>query len=233
MAGGLGTRLQSVLVGKPKVLAEVKGRPFLSYLLDEIHDADYRRVVLCVGYKAQQVRQKFGENYKSLELNYSQESSPLGTGGALRLASSLVNSKRVLVLNGDSFCQVNLCAFEKWHVAKKSQVSIVLTHVPNVKRFGRVQISKDEMVLAFEEKTNESTPGLINAGVYLVNKSLITTIPEHKPISLEKDIFPKWIQRGICGYEAGGKFIDIGTPESFVSAEEFFGNCSSENKGKL
>ncbi len=228
LAGGLGTRLQSVLSNKPKVLATVKGRPFLSYILDQLYDADFKRVVLCTGYKADHIQKAFGDVYKSLVLVYSQEVVPLDTGGALRLAYPLLESERVLVMNGDSYCQVDLEAFEKWHCERKVSVSMVLTQVPDVSRFGRIRISTEKRVLTFEEKTQKAVPGLINVGIYMFSRLCLLEIPEKEKISLEKTMFPKWVSMGIFGFETRGKFIDIGTPESFASAEEFFGNCAFE-----
>ena len=104
LAGGLGTRLRSVVKDRPKVLAEIRGVPFLTYLLDQLAAAGVRDVVLCTGYMGEQVRSAFGDSYGGMCLSYSQESSPLGTAGALRLALPLFKSSSVLVMNGDSFC---------------------------------------------------------------------------------------------------------------------------------
>jgi D-glycero-alpha-D-manno-heptose 1-phosphate guanylyltransferase len=104
LAGGLGTRLRSVVDDRPKVLAQVHARPFLMFLLDQLAAADFRSVVLCTGYLGEQIQRTFGETYKCLRILYSQEPKPLGTGGALRFALPQITSDPVLVLNGDSFC---------------------------------------------------------------------------------------------------------------------------------
>lgn len=219
LAGGFGTRLQPVISDRPKVLAEVRGRPFLSYLLDQLDDAGLRRVVLCTGYKADHVQKAFGDVYKSLALVYSSEVVPLGTGGALRLTYPLLDSERVLVMNGDSYCQVDLQAFETWDRERGASVSMVVVFVSDVSRFGQVRISSDDSkIVAFEEKTNEVVAGFINAGIYMISKARILEIPNNQQVSLERSMFPKWIKTDIHGFETRGKFIDIGTPESFAKA---------------
>nr|HID58313.1 galactokinase [Desulfobacterales bacterium] len=221
LAGGLGTRLRSVVSDRPKVLAEVRGRPFLSYLLDQLAAAGIRYVVLCIGYLGEQVKAEFGNTYGGLHLVYSQESSPIGTAGALRWALPLFESDPVLVMNGDSFCQVELRDFFSWHLAQNANASLVLTEVRNMQRYGRVNVDVDGHVLSFVEKDERSGPGWINAGIYLINRRLLLTIPESGGVSLEEEMFPAWIDQGLYGYRSKGRFLDIGTPETYGIAEEF------------
>src|SRR5690242_7501679 len=118
LAGGLGSRLRPVLVDRPKVLAPVAGEPFLTRLFNQLSAAGIRKVVLCTGYLAEQIKGTFDEHYGSLRIHYSQEAHPLGTAGSLRLALSLMDSDPVLVLNGDSYCSVDLTSFLEWHTRK-------------------------------------------------------------------------------------------------------------------
>ena len=222
LAGGLGTRLRSVVADRPKVLAEVRGRPFLSYLLDRLASVNVTEVVLCTGYLGEQVQASFGNTYKSLRLVYSQEFSQFGTAGALRLALPFFKSETVLVTNGDSFCDADLSAFVNWHFAQQAEASLLLTQVSDTKRFGRVEVDDKGKVLSFEEKGNSSGKGSINAGIYLLSRNLLSTIPGDRPVSLEREIFPNWIGRGLYGYSSNGGFLDIGTPESYAIAEKFF-----------
>lgn len=222
LAGGLGTRLRSVVADRPKVMAEIHQRPFLSYIFDQLVAARLRHVVVCTGYLGTQVNSCFGDSYGPLRIMYSQESSPLGTGGALRLALPLLESEPVLVLNGDSFCDADLLEFGKLHLERGASATLVLTKMNNTERFGRVRIDAGGAVTGFEEKSNATGPGWINAGVYLLNHDLLQTIPASGAVSLEREIFPKWIGRGLYGYASNGRFLDIGTPESFAAAEEFF-----------
>jgi len=222
LIGGLGTRLRSAVSDRPKVLAEIQGRPFLAFLLDQLSATGIKRVVLCAGYKGEQVQAVFGHSYGPLDLFYSQETSPLGTGGALRLAIKLIESDPVLVMNGDSYCGANLKAFWMWHTERNAAGSILLTHTFQMKRFGRVQVDSDGLVLDFDEKGKRGGQGWINAGVYLLGQDFILSIPANRTVSLEREVFPQWVGRKLYGYESAGRFWDIGTPEDYAEAEQFF-----------
>jgi len=223
LAGGLGTRLRSAVADRPKVLAEVHGRPFLSYLLDQLAAAGCREVVLCTGYLGERIVARFGDAYGPLRLRYSQEPAPLGTAGALRLALPLLESDPVLVLNGDSYCQADLAAFLDWHQGHAASATLVLTRVADVSRFGSVEIDADGRVLRFQEKAGVSRPGWINAGIYAVSRPLLLKVPAGTAVSLEREVFPAWIGQGLYGHAQGGRFLDIGTPESYAAAQDFFG----------
>ncbi|MCP4674619.1 MAG: NTP transferase domain-containing protein [Deltaproteobacteria bacterium] len=222
LAGGLGTRLQKVVSDRPKVLAQVAGRPFLTYLLSQLEGTGFRRVVLCTGHLGDQVESAFGDEYGSLCLEYSRESRPLGTGGALRLALPLINSQTILVANGDSYCGAKLGALFEFHKRRGAQSTILLTDVDDVSRYGCVRTDAGGAVLGFDEKNSEGGPGWINAGVYVIERNLLAKIPPDESISLERDLFPSWIGRGFHGFEGPGRFLDIGTEESFAAAQSFF-----------
>ncbi len=222
LAGGLGTRLSSVVADRPKVLANVRGRPFLAYLLDQLETYGIRYVVLCTGHSGKQVLSTFGDTYRCLQLVYSQESSPLGTAGALRLALPLIKSDVFLAMNGDSFCEANLRTFWTWHCAQGSNATLLLTRVSDTKRYGRVTVDTDGRVLKFDEKDDNDKPGWINAGIYLIKRQLIQAIPESGTVSLEKEILPAWIGQGLLGFRSKSHFIDIGVPETYKVAEQFF-----------
>jgi len=222
LAGGLGTRLRSVVPGRPKVLANILDRPFLAFLLDQLLSADIRDVVLCTGYMADDVYEEIGNAYKSLKLIYSKENFPFGTGGALRFALPHLNSDPVLIMNGDSFVNIDLTVYLDWFFKKNCQASLLLTNVSDTSRYGKVVVAEDDLLLAFEEKGLNSGPGWINAGIYIMKKSLIATIPAGIPFSLEREFFPKLVNKGLYGFRCDGKFIDIGTPDAFAMAEEFF-----------
>ena len=230
LAGGLGTRLRSVVADRPKVLAEVHGRPFLAYLLDQLAAAGIRYVVLCTGYLGEQVEAVFGHSYRDMDIVYSQESLPLGTAGALRLACPFFKSDTVLVMNGDSFCDADLAAFWNWHGEQRVPATLLLTQVPDTTRYGRVQVGANGRIVSFVEKGHTSGRGWINAGIYLFTRHLLQTIPPGRSVSIEKESFPRWIDQGLSGYQSEGRFIDIGTPESYARAEAFF---ASKNKRLL
>lgn len=222
LAGGLGTRLRSVVHDRPKVLAEVQERPFLAYLLQQLARSGIKNAVLCTGYMGEQVKIALGDACGSMRLLYSEETSQLGTAGALRLALPQIKSNSVLVMNGDSFCDANLGEFWAWRAGKGAEAALLLTQVSDTRRYGRVQVEGDGRVLKFEEKGGTEGPGWINAGIYLLDRSLLLTIPEGIPVSLEREMFPAWMERGLYGYGNQGRFLDIGTPESYALAEKFF-----------
>jgi NDP-sugar pyrophosphorylase family protein len=221
LVGGLGTRLRSVLADRPKVLAEVHGRPFLSYLLDQLADAGLRTVVLCTGYMGQKVQAAFGDCYRGLRLIYSQEAAPMGTGGALRFAVEHIVSPTALVLNGDSYCQADLAGFWNVHYGTGARATLVLAHVDDASRFGQVDLDEAGQVVRFQEKDAGGGPGWINAGIYLIDKGWIAGIPAGTPVSLERESFPGWIGQRLYGWRSYGRFLDIGTPESYRDAEQF------------
>jgi NDP-sugar pyrophosphorylase family protein len=223
LAGGMGTRLREVVADKPKVLAEVHGRPFISYLLDQLADAGIGKVVLCTGYMAGLVSTTLGSHYRGMELQYSEESAPLGTGGAVRLALPLISNSPVLVINGDSFCEVDLTSFVQQHKVAAAKASLVLAQVNDISRYGSVDLAADSTINRFDEKGGRQGQGLINAGIYLLEQLVIATMPENKAVSLERDLFPSLIGQGLFGFTQSGKFIDIGIPADYHAASSFFG----------
>ena len=222
LAGGLGTRLRPVVSDRPKVIADIGGRPFLEWSMEALDRYGFRDVVLCAGYQSDRLSQTLGSRQGNLRLRYSVEDQPLGTGGALRHALPLFNSDLVLVLNGDSFCEVNLRAFLEAHIAARARASLVIARLEETGRFGRVTLRPDWTVQDFQEKSGIPEPGWINAGIYLFRRDLLAGLPAEQPLSLERDLLPRWLAEGIHGFPATGKFIDIGTPESLAQAEGFF-----------
>lgn len=226
LAGGLGTRLRSRLADRPKVLAPVQGRPYLAYLLEQLAGAGIRHAVLLTGYLADQIRSTFRDKYAGLRLTYSREPSPLGTAGALRRALPYLNSPTIILLNGDSYCDVSLPDFWAFHHRLSADLSFVLTSVDNCSRYGRICVGSDDRVLGFEEKAHCKGMGWVNAGIYLLDHSLIPEISPDKPVSLERELFPFWAASRCCfAFRCQTAFLDIGTPESYAQADAFFA-CS-------
>ncbi|MEW6387402.1 MAG: nucleotidyltransferase family protein [Thermodesulfobacteriota bacterium] len=223
LAGGAGTRLKAVVSDRPKVLAPVGGRPFLAYLLDQLARAGIKEVVLCTGYQAEMIEAALGDRYQSLNLKYSREEKPLGTGGALRLALPHCASDPILAMNGDSFIDADLTAFWSWFAPRDRNAGLLLTKVRDTRRYGSVQVREDGLILGFAEKSAAFGPGWINAGVYILRKHVLSLIPLGKPYSLERELFPALAGKNLYGFPVTGKFIDIGTPESYLEAEKFFG----------
>jgi NDP-sugar pyrophosphorylase family protein len=221
LAGGLGTRLRGVLADRPKVLAPIAGRPFLSYLLDQLEAAGVRRVVLCSGHQGDQLETAFGGRYRRLVLSYSRESEPLGTGGALRLAVPSVSGDWLLALNGDSYVDCPLQEFSAWHQQHAFAGSILLTRVADAGRFGTVTVAAGGAIQSFQEKRGLPEPGWINGGIYLLSRRLVAALPQGRAVSLEREAFPAWLAEGLGGYQRTAPFLDIGTPESLARAEAF------------
>jgi len=222
LAGGLGTRLRPAVNDRPKVLAPVRGRPFLAYLLDQLAAAGVRRVVLCTGHLGAEIEKAFDDSYGDLRLLYSRETSPLGTGGALRLALPYLDGDPVLVFNGDSFCEADLPALWARHCGTGAEATLLLVRVPHTQSYGWVKLDDNGGVAAFEEKGGRDGAGWINSGIYAMSLRLIQTIPANCAVSLEREVFPKWIGRGLGACLCEGRFLDIGTPAAYAAAAEFF-----------
>lgn len=222
LAGGLGTRLRPIIMDRPKVLAPIHGRPYLAYLLDQLHSAGVERAIICTGYMGERVQQTFGESYRGLRLDYATESTPMGTGGALRLAVPKLGYDVAMVFNGDSFVDVDLHALRQFHLRHGSAISMVLSQVKDSRRYGMVTLSCDDRVQEFQEKGSEGGEGWINAGVYLMQRSVLESAPTDTPSSLERDILPRYLGAGLMGFRCHGKFLDIGTPDSYAEASAFF-----------
>jgi NDP-sugar pyrophosphorylase family protein len=219
LAGGLGTRLRATVSDRPKVLAEVRGRPFLAYLLDRLCAAGVGEIVISIGYRAADVRAAFGAAHRGRPLRFAEESSPLGTAGALRALLPTLEADRVLVLNGDSCCEVDLAELWRWHATRGANATLSLVHLPDTRRFGRVAVNEHGGIEGFVEKGDERAAGWINAGVYVFSRPVLEVIPAGRAVSLEREILPAWIGRGLYGMRVAGRFIDIGTTESYRAAQ--------------
>ena len=225
LAGGFGTRLRPAVGDRPKALARVAERPFIAFLLDQLEAASIRETILLTGHRGAQVRDELGVHHGSMRLRYSREAEPMGTGGAVRLALPMIEGETLLVLNGDSFCDADLDAFGRCH--DPETCSLLLAQVEDAGRFGQVHADEDGTVHGFAEKGATDGPAWINAGVYLLPRSIVKMIPANRAVSLEREVFPRLVREGqLRGYRQGGAFIDIGTPESYAMAESFVGAVS-------
>ena len=227
LCGGKGTRLKTVVNDRPKSMALINGKPFLFYLLKQISSYGFKRVILCTGYKSNFIRETFGDKFDDIDLVYSEETEPLGTGGAVRLALSKIVSDYVLVMNGDSYIDVNLNDFVNWGLNSDVEGGILLTEVDDVSRYGSVNLDNKSKIVSFKEKDLTSGRGLINSGVYIFKKDLLLKMPEAIQYSMEREYFLKLVlKKQLFGRHLAGKFIDIGTPKSYKKAELFFKNVT-------
>ena len=223
LCGGLGTRLRPVLNDRPKSMALVAGMPFLELLLRQLQAEGIREVVLGTGYRAEQIESYFRDGAGlGLTIRYSREREPLGTGGALKLAEPLL-SDPVVVLNGDSYIEWNLAAMQELFARKRARLVMILQAMPEVGRYGSVTLDAEERVIGFIEKGSRAGPGLINGGVYFLEKAIVSNLPKGKIISLERDVFPQLLTEGrIYGHISRGLFIDIGVPADLERAQTLF-----------
>ncbi len=214
LAGGLGTRIRELSGTVPKALLPIAGRPFLEYLVRYLRQAGVRRIVLAVGFRADAVAAHFGSGAAlGVEIAYSEEESLLGTGGAIRQACQHVERWPVLVLNGDSFVAADYASMLAVHQARGVAATIGLAHVPDSGRFGRAELDADGMLKGFSEK-GATGPGLVNAGVYLLEERALQCIPAG-PSSFEREGLPALVAQGACGVVAPGGFVDIGIPDDY------------------
>ncbi|MBI1192380.1 MAG: NTP transferase domain-containing protein, partial [Bacteroidetes bacterium] len=195
LAGGFGTRLRSVVADLPKPMAPVRGRPFLAYVLDELLNQGIMRVVLAVGYKAEAIRDYFGDNYNGLELVYSVEEEPLGTGGGIRQAVGLCHAESVFVLNGDTYFRVSFEHLFNRFAASDSLLTIALKQMRDFDRYGTVLVNDAGVITGFREKRPMAL-GLINGGVYLMRTSLFALKPLPERFSFEQEILEAEYLRG-------------------------------------
>lgn len=224
LAGGLGTRLRSLVKDRPKPMAEIEAdKPFLAYQIDYLRQYDVTEIVLCVGYMWENVRAYFGDGEKfGVKIFYAVEEELLGTGGAIKNAEKFIDAP-FLVLNGDSFFEADIDAMAKFHFAKKASDenyfgTMALTTVDDRSSFGSIDLDEENLITAFNEKDPELTsPGLINAGVYLLEPKILEKIPSGRKVSIEKEIYPDLLQNElhIGGFKSNVFFVDIGTPEGF------------------
>ncbi len=223
LAGGLGTRLRPVVFDRPKVLAPVNHRPFIFSLLDQLERAGLRHVVIATGYGAEAVTRAICEAYPQLDLEFSREPEPLGTGGAIALAAPRVTSDEALILNGDSYCRVDFEAIARFHRAHGAKITLVSTPMAQTERYGRLAVAADGALTAFHEKRRGAGQGEINAGIYLVSRSVLSALPTPAaPFSWEEAILPRFIGRGLYRWRSPGPFLDIGVPSDYALAEAFF-----------
>lgn len=224
LAGGLGTRLRDLFPDRPKVMVPVDGQPILAYLIEQVRRAGARRIILALGHLSQMVQEyvKHKED-GDLTIVTHVEENLLGTGGALRAVLPLIESETVLVMNGDSLTKVDLRELLKFHRGRSALLSVVVTFMPDVGRYGVVETDNDGLVLSFTEKPEQGQAGgYINAGLYLVQRTVICQIPPKQKVSLERDVFPLLCGGGFYALKGQYPFIDIGTPESYRLANDFF-----------
>lgn len=221
LAGGLGTRLRSVVADRPKPMALIEGKPFMEYVVRGLAAQGIRELVFAVGYKGSMVEEYFKDGTRfGISASYAYEEELLGTAGAIKNAGKYITDDWFYVLNGDTFYQLDYGKLLGVKEKQQLDFALVLRRVEDVSRYGRA-ILQDQMLVEFNEKTTEPVPGTINGGVYLINRSLLREIPAGK-VSLENNMIPRWMEEGrrLGGFVNEGYFIDIGIPKDYFRFQE-------------
>jgi len=221
LAGGLGTRLKKAVPNLPKPMAPILGRPFLEYQMDYWIGQGVNKFILSIGYLNQAITEHFGREYQEASIDYVIEDKPLGTGGALLMAAEGL-SEPFLVLNGDTFFEVDLNLLNDFHKEQKSEWTLSLFRANQSGRYMGLKLADNGAILALESGSSDSN--LFNGGVYLINPSVFDRLDKtsREKISLENDLLPNFTSSGglLYGIECIGKFIDIGLPKDYHRAAE-------------
>lgn len=216
LVGGLGTRLKSVVSDRPKPMAEIVNKPFVEYVLDDLQSAGIRKFVFAVGYKGDMIQDYFGSGSRwGVSIEYAYEKNLLGTAGAIKNTLGCITEQFVLVLNGDTYYNMDYKAFVDFGIKNNMDMAIVLRRIQDISRYGNVLLEGNRIV-KFNEKVDSKRAGIINGGIYLMKSSLLSEIPEGK-VSLENEMIPKWIKekKRLGGIINEGYFVDIGVPEDY------------------
>ena len=215
LSGGLGTRLRDVVKNIPKTMALIDNKPFLEYTLKKLKQYNVKNVILAVGYKKEYIEEYFGNKYIGMNIIYSEESEPLGTGGAIKKALEKTKEKNIIVINGDIYQNVNLEELMKEHIQSNKNVTLTLKEMSNFDRFGSVRFNRYKTITEFKEK-EFTTKGYINVGVYAMKRNIFDNILLNDKFSIEKDYFNKYADKNIFNaYLYNGEFIDIGIPSDY------------------
>jgi NDP-sugar pyrophosphorylase family protein len=233
LCGGQGTRLRSVLSDQPKPLAMIGARPFVDFVLDPFVRLGIRRAVLCTGHLGHQFETWYAEHPCEIELVFSRETTPLGTAGAIRHASTWIRGDFFVVVNGDSLCEIDLPSLLTVHAEKRACATVALIHADHRSDVGFVTMDAQQRITWFSEKRPVQRAGFYNAGIYVFNRSAIESIPASQPYSLETDWLPTLLPLGIYGFVSQAPLYDIGTPERLAEFRTSVGSVDSLRGGRV
>lgn len=222
LAGGLGTRLQSVVADKPKCMADINGKPFLYYVCQHLMKFHFCKVIFSVGYKKEMIIDYVTSHRNEFKFafDFAEETEALGTGGAIINALPYSDTEDFFVINGDTFFDVDFDKMIEAQQQKMADCTIALKNMPQADRYGLVKINEENLITSFEEK-KPNTSGLINGGVYCMYRPSFLNIPFEKKFSFEKDYLEKYIsERDMFGFVQDRYFIDIGIPTDYAKAQQ-------------
>lgn len=223
LAGGLGTRLRSVINDVPKPMASVAGKPFLHYIIQYLKTFEIEHIVLSVAYLPEKIIDYFGTEYLGIKISYAKEETPLGTGGGIRLALEKCTTSNIVVLNGDSMFKVDIQKLYHFHLKQKAKATLAIRQVENVGRYGEVLLDDKQEIIQFSEKSNKVAKGWINGGVYIMQKNILQSFQANTKFSLEKEYFQvKAGKKELYALAFDAYFIDIGIPSEYERANQEF-----------
>lgn len=223
LAGGLGTRIRAVSGDLPKPMIPVGGRPFIEYILDALVNAQVPSIYLAVCYRSDVIRSHLGNTYRGTPLYYSMEAQPLGTGGALASCFRQHDLANALVLNGDTLFCINFDALVAAHVDAASRITLALCRVTDPSRYGTVICDSNNRIVAFNEKHLGHAEGIINGGIYVVERSVLEPLAYDNHFSFERDLLQRRVaELRPLGVISDDYFIDIGIPEDLARARKDF-----------
>jgi len=224
LAGGLGTRLRSAVPDLPKCMATVAGRPFIYYVIDYYKKQGITKFIFCLGYKHELIESYLKESFPQLKYTVTIEEEPLGTGGAIYYGAIKATTPDPIVLNGDTFFEVDVEQLSSFHEEKKADCTLCLKEMKNTDRYGVVETDHEGRITSFKEK-NYYEHSVINGGVYALNVASFLKEKFPEKFSFEKDYFEKFVHiKKMYGLTQKGYFIDIGIPDDYSRAQNDFNN---------
>lgn len=227
LAGGKGVKMRPLTYEVPKPLIPVSGKPALVYAIEMLRDAGIRDIIIAIGHLGNKIKEEIGNGKKyGVNINYSEETTPLGNAGALRHAFSFLQKKPFVVMNGDVLTGINLSELVAFHDEDRYVATMSLSTEPNTKGYG-VALLRGEKIVGFMKQDGKQTTQLVNAGVYVMNPGILGYIPKTGPASLE-DVFVKLADEGkLAGYTFEGPWYEVSTPENYERAIKEWGTQSA------
>ncbi len=219
LAGGLGTRLRPIVSDRPKVLAEVNGKPFLDILISSLSSLGFSKIILSVGHLKNQIK----DRYSNQGIFFAEEAVPLGTGGGVKNSEHLVSSDHFVVMNGDSWFKngVDFASIHDFHLKNEALVTMLLADPRKEKDYGAVFLDGSNRISRFNEKKEHTEKHFLNAGVYIMKKNVFSLMPSGN-FSLESDFLPQLVGKNFYGFPVDDQVVDIGTPDRYKLANEVF-----------
>jgi D-glycero-alpha-D-manno-heptose 1-phosphate guanylyltransferase len=220
LAGGFGTRLKHIVNEMPKPMAPINGIPFLSFVMEQLATAGIQHVVISTGYLHEKIESFYQHSYKNIKISYAHETEPLGTGGAIMFSLKKTSTNDILILNGDTLFKIDFKRFDSFYQKQKIMLAVALRKTDDLSRYGSVSININHKIIAFAEKNQIHKGGLINGGIYLLNKYWFEKLNTPKTFSFEKEILEKlYGENDFYGLPFDKYFIDIGIPQDYRRAQ--------------